>query len=106
MGEEALYVSRHLKRVRNHLTFQLASVFAVGVLFPELEDADHLRELGREMLTGNLLTDLLEDGVHVEQSTPYHQLVCETAVVFVELSLANGVPVAPALLERLHAALS
>ena len=105
MGEEALYVSRNLKRVRNHRTFQLASVFAVGVLFPELEDAAHLRELGRALLTENLLTDFLPDGVHVEQSTHYHQLVCETATAFVELSLRNGVPVAPALLERLHAAL-
>ena len=105
MGEEALYVSRNLKRVRNHRTFQLSSVFAVGVLFPELEDAAHLRELGRALLTENLLTDFLPDGVHVEQSTHYHQLVCETAVAFVELSLGNGVPVAPELLERLHAAL-
>ena len=105
MGDEALYVSRNLKRVRNHRTFQLASVFAVGVLFPELEHARHLRELGRALLTENLLTDFLPDGVHVEQSTHYHQLVCETAVAFVELSLGNGVPVAPELLERLHAAL-
>ena len=105
MGDEALYVSRNLKRVRNHRTFQLSSVFAVGVLFPELEHAAHLRELGRELLTENLLTDFLADGVHVEQSTHYHQLVCETAVAFVELSLANGVPVAPELLDRLRAAL-
>jgi hypothetical protein len=105
MGEEALYVSRNLKRQRNHRTFQLASVFAVGVLFPELDGAAHLRDVGRELLTENLLTDILEDGVHVEQSTHYHQLVCETAVGFVELSLANGVPVAPELLERVHAAL-
>jgi len=105
MGDEALYVSRNLKRVRNHRTFQLASVFAVGVLFPDLEGAAHLRDLGREQLTANLLTDFLPDGVHVEQSTHYHQLVCETAVAFVALSLANGVPVEPQLLERLHAAL-
>jgi hypothetical protein len=105
MGEEALYISRHLKRVRNHRTFQLSSVFAVGVLFGELEHAAELRELGRELLTENLLTDLLADGVHVEQSTHYHQLVTETAVGFVELSLANGIPVEPALLDRLHGAL-
>jgi hypothetical protein len=105
MGGEALYVSRNLKRVRNHRTFQLSSVFAVGVLFPELEQAVHLRELGRELLTENLICDLLPDGVHVEQSTHYHQLVCETAVGFVELSLANDLPVADELLERVHAAL-
>jgi Heparinase II/III-like protein/Heparinase II/III N-terminus len=105
MGEEALYISTHLKRVRNHRTFQLSSVFAVGVLFPELEHAAHLRELGRELLTENLLTDLLADGVHVEQSTHYHQLVTETATSFVELSQANGVPVDGELLERLHGSL-
>jgi heparinase II/III-like protein len=105
MGDEALYISTHLKRVRNHRTFQLSSVFAVGVLFPELEQSAHLRELGRALLTENLLTDLLSDGVHVEQSTHYHQLVTETTTAFVELSQRNGVPVDPELLERLHGAL-
>ena len=105
MGEEAAYVAAHLKPVRNHRTFQLASVFSVGVLFPELTTAGDLAELGRVELTANLLTDLLPDGVHVEMSSHYHQLVTETAIDFVDLAQRNGIGLDPVLLERVHRAL-
>ena len=105
IGEEAVYVAAHLKPVRNHRTFQLASVFSVGVLFPELTAADGLAELGRVQLTANLLTDVLPDGVHVEMSSHYHQLVTETAVDFVDLARRNGIMLDPLLLERVHRAL-
>lgn len=105
IGEEAAYVAAHLKPVRNHRTFQLASVFSVGVLFPELTAAGELAELGRVELTANLLTDLLRDGVHVEMSSHYHQLVTETAVDFVDLARRNGIGLDPLLLERVHRAL-
>lgn len=105
IGEEAAYVAAHLKPVRNHRTFQLASVFSVGVLFPELAQADALAELGRRELSANLLTDLLPDGVHVEMSSHYHQLVTETAVSFVDLARRNGIGLDPLLLERVHRAL-
>ena len=105
MGAEAAYVLEHLKPVRNHRTFQLASVFLVGVCLPELAAGATLVERSRGELTTNLLTDLLPDGVQVELSTHYHQLVTETAVAFVDLAQHNGVPLDPALLDRVHAAL-
>lgn len=105
MGSEAAYVLDHLKPVRNHRTFQLASVFRVGVCLPELAAAPDLVEQARALLTDNLLTDLLPDGVQVEMSTHYHQLVAETAVAFVDLARRNDIALEPALLERVHAAL-
>ena len=105
MGDEAAFVAAHLKPVRNHRTFQLASVFAVGVLFPELTQAAALADVGRRELSANLLTDLLPDGVHVEMSSHYHQLVTQTAVDFVDLAQRNAIALDPVLLERVHAAL-
>ena len=105
MGDEAAYVAAHLKPVRNHRTFQLSSVFAVGVLFPELTQAAALADVGRRELSANLLTDLLPDGVHVEMSSHYHQLVTQTAVDFVDLARRNAIALDPVLLERVHAAL-
>ena len=105
MGAEAGYVLAHLKAARNHRTFQLASVFLVGVCLPELAASERLVEQSRRELTTNLLTDLLPDGVQVEMSTHYHQLVAETAVAFVDLARRNRVPLEPALLDRVHAAL-
>ena len=104
MGSEAVHVLGHLKPVRNHRTFQLASAFLVGVCLPELAASAELVARSRELLTANLLTDLLPDGVQVELSTHYHQLVAETAVAFVDLARRNGIDLDPALLERVHAA--
>jgi hypothetical protein len=105
IGEEAAYVATHLKTRRNHRTFQLYAVALAAVLLPELDRDGRLRHLSTDRLARNLLTDLGPDGVHVEMSTHYHQLVTETAVGFLELCDRNGVRVRPALRERVHAAL-
>lgn len=105
IAEEAYYISTHLKPVRNHRTFQLYSVFLVGVVFPEFRLHPYFLETGRERLAENLLTDFLADGVHVEMSTHYHQLVLETALSFLEWSRLNALPLDDLLLDRLHRAL-
>lgn len=105
IATETDYISHHLKRVRNHRTFQLFSVVLVGVLFPELILHDYFLETGIEKLTENLLTDFLTDGVHIEQSSHYHQLVMETAIAFTELTRLNGISLNQNLLRRLHAGL-
>ncbi|MBI2875300.1 MAG: alginate lyase family protein [Candidatus Tectomicrobia bacterium] len=105
ISTETRYISQNLKPVRNHRTFQLFAVFLVGVLFPELRLHPDFLQLGKEKLTENLLTDFLPDGVHVELSTHYHQLVLETALAFVELAQWNGITLDEALLPRLLKAL-
>lgn len=105
IATETLYITEHLKPVRNHRTFQLFTVFLVGVLFPELSLHSYFLELGKEKLTENLLTDFLPDGVHVERSTHYHQLVLEAALSFIELAKLSGIRVETLLLERIQSAL-
>jgi hypothetical protein len=105
ISDETAYIATHLKPVRNHRTFQLFTVFLVGVLFPEFRMHDEFLSLGRTGLTENLLTDFLADGVHVELSTHYHGLVLETALAFIELARLNGLPVEPALEARIVRAL-
>lgn len=106
LGDEARYIAGHLKPTRNHRTFQLFAICLAALGFPELDPGGALARLGVEGLTANLLTDLLPDGVQVELSTHYHQLVVETAVAFLELTRANGVAVDPALEERVARALA
>lgn len=105
IAEETWYISQNLRPSRNHRTFQLYTMFLVGVLFPEFARSDDFREGARVKLTENLLTDFLPDGVHVELSSHYHQITLETAVAFVELAVLNAIELDPALLERLHRAL-
>ena len=105
IAKETLYISEHLKPVRNHRTFQLLAVFMVGALFPEFQRHSYFVEFGKEKLTENLLTDFLCDGVHLELSTHYHQLVLESALSFVELAQLSGLALDKTLLKRVHKAL-
>jgi Heparinase II/III N-terminus/Heparinase II/III-like protein len=104
IADEASYVLQNLKPTRNHRTFQLYSVFLVGTLLPELAESAQLTQVSADLLRANLMDDFLPDGVHVELSSHYHQLVLEVGLSFAQLSLLNQRPLDPALLERLQRA--
>ena len=106
LAEETGYIATHLKPTRNHRTFQLFAVCLSAMAFPEFDENGRLARLAVEQLTANLLTDILADGVQVELSTHYHQLVLETAVSFLELARANGVQLDPELDRRVARALA
>lgn len=102
IAEETHYISEHLKPVRNHRTFQLYAIYLVGALFPELKLNRYFRETGTELLSQNLLTDFHKDGVHIEMSSHYHQLVAETGIRMLELAVLNNLRLSPELVSRLH----
>lgn len=102
---ETDYIGDHLKPVRNHRTFQLYAIYLVGVIFPELRRQPDFLSLGLAKLSQNLLTDFHADGVHIELSTHYHQLVAETGIRMLELARLNQLPVSAELVERLRRAL-
>ena len=105
ISAETDYIGEHLKPVRNHRTFQLYAIFLVGVVFPELRRQPYFLSLGLAKLSQNLLTDFHGDGVHIELSTHYHQLVAETGMRMLELARLNHLPVPAELVERLRRAL-
>lgn len=104
IADETQYIAEHLKSQRNHRTFQLWSMFLVGLLLPELRQSPTFLRTGRELLIENLLADFLPDGTHVELSTHYHQLSLEVGLAFVDAAFRNGLPVAAELLRRLERA--
>ena len=105
ISAETEYVGRHLKPVRNHRTFQLYAIFLVGVMFPELRRQPEFLDLGLTRLSENLLGDFHRDGVHIELSTHYHQLVAETGMRLLELASLHRLAVSAELVERLRQAL-
>jgi hypothetical protein len=106
LATETRYIAGHLKPTRNHRTFQLFAICLSSITFPEFDRDGDLARLGVGELTHNLLTDILPDGVQVELSTHYHQLVLETAVSFLELARANGIEVVRELEDRVARALA
>ena len=104
IDDEARYIIGHLKRTRNHRTFQLYAVALAAVLSPER--TGDLRAGAFTLLTENLLTDIGLDGVHGELSSHYHNLVAETAMGFLELADRNGFPLPAELRDRVHRAVT
>lgn len=103
---DADYVSRNLRAARNHRTFQLYAMFLTGAVFPEFRISGRLLHDGRDLLIDNLMRDFAPSGVHVERSTHYHNITLETALAFVRLAEANGIPLPADLYERLREALT
>ena len=65
------HLRNHLTAERNHRTLELYALFIAALALPEL-DHDELLGFAMNELHRNLLTDVLPDGVHREQSTHYH----------------------------------
>jgi Heparinase II/III-like protein/Heparinase II/III N-terminus len=69
------FLNRHLELYAspyNHLIGEAAALFALGVLFPEFDEAPQWTRRGRKVLETALGSQFFADGGTVEQSTFYH----------------------------------
>ena len=77
IATETLYICDHLSPALNHRTFQLSTIFLVGIVFPEFRLHRYFVRVGRDKLTENFLSEFYPDGVDIELSTHYHQLIIQ-----------------------------
>ncbi len=73
-----------------HLTGEALGLFYIGIMLPELRSAVRWRKLGRRLLLEALPAQVLQDGVHFEQSAYYHRYTTDFYIHFVLLSKLNG----------------
>jgi len=91
ISEQVDYLCEHLTPARNHRTLELYAIFLASVVFPELGRAAAWQAFAIERLVENIQTDLLPDGVHIELSTDYHQLVIKNYLNVRRLAALNGI---------------
>ncbi len=77
----------------NHYLSDVAGLFWLGALLPELEGARAWREFGLRELQRELETQVLADGADCESSTGYHRFVTELFLYSFLLARANGIEV-------------
>ena len=75
LAEQVDHLCDNLTPARNHRTLELYAIFLASIVFPEMRRAAFWREFSLVRLEQNICSDLLADGVQVELSTDYHQLV-------------------------------
>lgn len=98
IGQQAAFLADHLERDldNNHLVTEAKALAWVGLLLPDLPQAQHWRRLGLDLLWETLAAQVRNDGSHIENSTSYHVAVwldgLETALLC--QASGEGVPAA------------
>jgi hypothetical protein len=85
-----------------HLTGEALGLFYIGLLLPEFKDAERWRELGLEILVGQLPRHVKPDGVYFEQSSYYHRYTADFYTHLAVLLRRNGMKLPPELEPRLE----
>lgn len=89
------FLYRHLEYYSspfNHLIGEASTLYALGLLFPEMPDAARWQKRGRRVLLERLASEFHADGGSVEQSTFYHHATLGFYILASLLGEANGDP--------------
>ncbi len=76
----------------NHLVSEACGLYTAGVLFPEVRGSARWRRLGRRWLIRSLLSQVFDDGGHVQHSINYHRAVLQAGLWALGLGDLNRDP--------------
>lgn len=86
----------------NHYTADLVGLIYLGILCPQLKNAQAWRDFGLRELEVEMLKQVNADGVHFEGSVSYHRLVLEMFLSATLLAQHNGHAFSQSFLQRLE----
>jgi hypothetical protein len=95
----------HYSSPYNHLIGEAATLFALGLCFPEFRDAAQWRRRGRRVLDERLDQQFYRDGGSVEQSTFYHHATTGFYLLAALVGRANGEDLSPRIWSAIERAL-
>src|SRR5688572_18362627 len=91
------YISRNLEfsyvATSNHYLSDVAGLLWIGVMVPELSDADRWLEFGLKEMLREMDKQVLRDGADFESSTGYHRFVAELFLYSFVLCRDNGIEI-------------
>lgn len=102
---QAEAIAQGLAPSRNHRTLQLYALLVASLGFPGQDFSEKLLPFAIQELVENIRCDLLDDGVHCEQSSDYHHLVLRSYLLFWRLGRLNGFKIPSDIAARLNKAL-
>jgi hypothetical protein len=79
----------------NHLLADAFLMFYLGILYPELREAERWRRDGEALFLRELRRQIYDDGTSFEHSVHYHELACEMGTAIVLLARRNGIALEP-----------
>lgn len=103
------YIRRNLEfsyiATSNHYLSDVAGLLWLGVMAPELSDAQRWRDFGLKELLREMDKQVLPDGADFESSTGYHRFVTELFLYSFLLCRENGIPIQLRYWDKLRAML-
>jgi Heparinase II/III N-terminus/Heparinase II/III-like protein len=100
------YIRRNLEfsyiATSNHYLSDVVGLLWLGLLLPELRDAEEWREFGLDQMVCEMDKQVLEDGADFESSTGYHRFVTELFLYSFMLCRTNDVEIEKRHWSRLH----
>ena len=104
------YIRRNLEfsylATSNHYLSDVVGLLWLGLLLPELREANSWRDFGLGQMLREMDKQVLADGVDFEASTGYHRFVTELFLYSFLLCRANNVAIEERYWSRLHQMLS
>ena len=89
----------------NHTISEAFGLWLVGVLFPELKDAEKYLRLGRRLLEQEAAAQIFPDGGYSMYSLNYHRFVLHLYLCMIRLGELNQSPVSSLILDRVSASI-
>lgn len=103
------YIRRNLEfsyiATSNHYLSDVAGLLWLGLMLPELRDADRWRDFGLRELLREMDKQVLPDGADFESSTGYHRFVTELFLYSFLLCRLNDIAIEQKYWDKLHAML-
>jgi hypothetical protein len=107
--QHGAYIRRNLEfsyiATSNHYLSDVAGLLWIGVMVPELRDAESWRDFGLKELLREMDKQILPDGADFESSTGYHRFVTELFLYSFVLCRDNGIKIDERYWSRLRAML-
>lgn len=95
------YIGHAIRQKTNHSITEATGLWTIGLLFPELRDAERWAGLGRRILERELARQLYDDGSYVQHSMNYHRLMIQTCCWAWRLGQVAEQPLSDAFRDRI-----
>lgn len=89
----------------NHTISEAFGLWLVGLLFPELRDAERYFALGNKILEQESARQIFPDGAYSMYSLNYHRFVLHLYLAMMRLAEVHNVPISPLISNRLSASM-
>ena len=97
------HIYAHLQR-NNHAISEGVGLWTVGLLFPELRNANEWRDQGRKILAEEAERQIADDGSYIQNSLNYHRLMLQDYIWAARLGETCGDQLPASLLRRIERA--